>query len=1494
MKCRSVVGIWPEVPPIHRVTAVTVIHQPPTLYTGAADGSVVWWSISGDDSHKDIKPVALLCGHTCAIAGLGICYPLLDSGNGNVDIKSDKADGSPFIGALISACTDGVLCIWSRGSGHCRRRRKLPPWTGSPSALTTLPGNPRYVCIACCFFEGLHVTDNDYTNTNEGNQSVGDSESSSRKYPKCSIVIVDSYTLTITQTVFHGNLSIGPSRFLSVVAPFDDLKMQSVLLVDSYGKLQLIPILKDSHLNIEATDKLNDGSCYAHHRVLENEMQEGDLVSIATVGRIISLVYKTCCVFMLATNNDVIGEICFQNGMLHSEADPVRLHVAGGMFLYDENRNASDIEDTHSDIVSFSFAAWNNRGLAIVYNISYMNQTFNFKSLYIIPAVCYPSEERLSIDFVKMDDYLLRIESTCFHEEDPLSWKPHVTMWSLLHRYDDHLENSLCQCKTLGGGDYLIPWITRSTNPEKVQGIESLSGSSTVFAKTTQDHSNNGFATKVAVGQLSEDELKYISSQGGHRVASSMVISHSSQTPYAVVYGYYSGEIRLFRFDAFLQESDSDNDLRSQQQFLGHNGPVLCLATHRMRSASTAHTTIDVLLSGSADSTVRVWELSTGKLIMVMHHHVSPVRQIILPPEQIDSPWDGCFLSVGDDCCVALASLATLRVERMFPGHPYYPARVVWDGARGYLACLSQNRSAATGAKDVLYIWDIKTGARERVLRGTASHSMFDDFCKGVGISNIGGSLHDRNTSASSLLVPSTDVGGSPRAQLKNNKSVSLSPSGANGAEGSIYKQNTNGGSTLNPTPRMGLLHDKHPIRCSSPLSGIAALSFDLSSLTSISTLENWSGNKQMASTNDSRARKSSSHQTSVSDDFDMGGSSAETAERYRYDKELSLCFLRFSLSFLHLWDVQLDLDNLLLSEMMLQKPEEFILAPGLEGDRGSVTLAFPGRDSTLELWKSSSEFSAIRSLTILSIAQCMVGFSSSCATASSNLSAFYTRHFAERFSQVKPPSLQLLVTFWQDEDEHIRLAARTLFHCAAARAIPAPLRCSKAVVESVTLNLANQTASTKLLHTDSEEAPSSCSNALGSSATQSDFQYDDSNVLKWLESYEMHDWLSCVGGTSQDAMTSHIIVAAALAIWYPSLVKPSLAMLTVHPLMKLVVAMNEKYSSTAADLLAEGMDSTWKACIASEIPHLIGDIFFQIECVSGASVSYSAVRPAVSSKLRETLVGILLPSLALADIQSFLTVVEGLIWSTASDSPVHLVSIKTLIRVVRASPRSLAQYLNKTMDPSNSVMRKTCVQSSLTALKEVVRVYPMVALNESSTRLAIGDAIADVNTASIHVYDLQSLAKIKVLDASGPPGMPNFLPRVSDTITTAISALTFSQDGEGLVAFSENGLIVRWWSLGSAWWEKLSRNVPLQCTKLIYLPPWEGFSPSTSRASIFGSMLGNGDRSTSQDHKRDLSDLEFQNHLIHNLDLSYRLEWASERKVNLTKQGQMLGTFQL
>nr|GEU30369.1 transducin/WD40 repeat-like superfamily protein [Tanacetum cinerariifolium] len=124
-------------------------------------------------------------------------------------------------------------------------------------------------------------------------------------------------------------------------------------------------------------------------------------------------------------------------------------------------------------------------------------------------------------------------------------------------------------------------------------------------------------------------------------------------------------------------------------------------------------------------------------------------------------------------------------------------------------------------------------------------------------------------------------------------------------------------------------------------------------------------------------------------------------------------------------------------------------------------------------------------------------------------------------------------------------------------------------------------------------------------------------------------------------------------------------------------MAMDDKYSSTAVEILAEGMENTWSLCIASEIPRIIFDIFLQIEHVNGASA-----KPSHGSdtflEIQVSLVELLLPSLAMADVPAFLHVIERQIWSIASDSPFHIVSLMSLIRVTHDSPRNLAPYLDK------------------------------------------------------------------------------------------------------------------------------------------------------------------------------------------------------------------------
>ncbi|XP_065858369.1 uncharacterized protein [Euphorbia lathyris] len=1477
----------------------------------------------------------MLCGHAAPIADLAICSPVVVSGDDKEKHNLSNASEtsvSDTRGALISVCADGVLCVWSRSSGHCRRRRKLPPWVGSPSIVRTMPTSSRYVCIGCCSSDATYLSNHHFVNSFEGDEASADNEFHHRKPTKCTVIIVDTYSLTIVQTVFHGNSAIGPLKFMDVVLLGEDGEKHSVFMADLHGRVQLVPILNDS--DGEVASELHQNS---QLHIWGNGMSGGQIVSIATSGNFIALVLKDCCIFRLLSSDAIIGEVSLVDSLLLNSDNSTQLSVIGA-FFFGSGGDAEKLQTSQEpyEHIEENLALWNTAGSAVVYSISYLNDLFKCEALCQIPAASHPGDARLQVSFSHSKNKFLRIESVCFDSEEPLRWNTHVTIWSLCQKHENN--EKLSQCNFFGRSDLLADWISNSSLPNQVS---DHAGRNMAISCPRNSFSSSGTeSSKRAVGE------NYSSTHEGRTVTASMVISENLFLPYAIVYGFFNGDIKVVRFGMILGLDSLERSPRydvnshaSGQYITGHTGAVLCLAAHQMLGTAQGRSFKQVLVSGSMDSTIRIWDLDSCSLITVMHQHVAPVRQIIFPPAQTERPWSDCFLSVGEDSCVSLTSLETLRVERMFPGHPSYPEKVMWDGTNGYIACHCPSYSR-TADVDALYIWDVKTGAQERVLRGTASHSMLDHFCKGISANSVSGAILNGNTSVSSLVLPIIEDGGSSQSHINHLENRVTLSAEADMLDPTTSKAPSSKRNSAATAPSF-LQNSKNPIRCTCPFPGIATLTFDLASLMFSSQkhepIANMTSKLENTNVNEQGSNSQSPHQGRLDDTSHKNGISTDTPEVDDWIRSLEKLLLRFSLSFLHFWNFESQLDKVLMTDMELRKPENFILSSGLQGDKGSLTLIFPGLSSNLELWKSSSEFSAMRSLTMVSIAQRMISLSSSSSVASRDLAAFYTRNFAHQLPDVKPPLLQLLVSFWQDESEHVRMAARSLFHCSASRAIPSPLCGQRAIDHAKLLRSLSEggksegdTSKVGVSSNGSHDIPSCegeysklgvSSNGLSSEVspesqgivqkessdepckTQGVTEAEESKILAWLESFEVPDWISCVGGTSQDAMTSHIIVAAALAIWYPSLVKPSLAMLVVHPLIKLVMAMNGKYSSTAAELLAEGMEGTWKACICSEIPHLIADIFFQIECVSGQSAISSGQYPAVPSSIREILVDILLPSLAMADILGFLSVIESQIWSTASDSPVHVVSLTTVIRVIRGSPRYLAQYLDKvvnfilhTMDPGNSVMRKTCRQSSMTALKEVVRVFPMVALNDSSTRLAVGDAIGGFNNASISVYDMLSVTKVKVLDASGPPGLPALLSGASESaVTTVISALSFSPDGEGLVAFSEHGLMMRWWSLESVWWEKLSRNLaPVPCTKLILVPPWEGFSPNSSRSSVMASIMGPDRPTNLQENARGSSCPDNLKTLLQNLDLSYRLEWVGDRKVLLSSHGMELGTFPL
>ena len=83
--------------------------------------------------------------------------------------------------------------------------------------------------------------------------------------------------------------------------------------------------------------------------------------------------------------------------------------------------------------------------------------------------------------------------------------------------------------------------------------------------------------------------------------------------------------------------------------------------------------------------------------------------------------------SAGDDGAVCLLSLAAGACARVLPGPPgAAPARLAWAPALGYVAALYTGGGGPAGA--VGLVWDLHSGARDRVVTGAAAAALLDNF----------------------------------------------------------------------------------------------------------------------------------------------------------------------------------------------------------------------------------------------------------------------------------------------------------------------------------------------------------------------------------------------------------------------------------------------------------------------------------------------------------------------------------------------------------------------------------------------------------------------------------------------------------------------------------------------------------------------------------------------------------------------------------------------
>ena len=86
-------------------------------------------------------------------------------------------------------------------------------------------------------------------------------------------------------------------------------------------------------------------------------------------------------------------------------------------------------------------------------------------------------------------------------------------------------------------------------------------------------------------------------------------------------------------------------------------------------------------------------------------------------------------------------------------------------------------------------------------------------------------------------------------------------------------------------------------------------------------------------------------------------------------------------------------------------------------------------------------------------------------------------------------------MSFWQDGSEHVRMAARSLFHCAASRAIPLPL-CSQRATDRANMNSPRRLRENELGNLNIEETSANMLSFDQLTETKGISQVEESNIL--------------------------------------------------------------------------------------------------------------------------------------------------------------------------------------------------------------------------------------------------------------------------------------------------------------------------------------------------------------------------------------------------------------
>ena len=446
----------------------------------------------------------------------------------------------------------------------------------------------------------------------------------------------------------------------------------------------------------------------------------------------------------------------------------------------------------------------------------------------------------------------------------------------------------------------------------------------------------------------------------------------------------------------------------------------------------------------------------------------------------------------------------------------------------------------------------------------------------------------------------------------------------------------------------------------------------------------------------------------------------------------------QWALAYLMCWGVDLPFDEQCRSLLDLSEPLPQVIC-GVRGHSGLLSFLTPGAHHALghhrahlgmqyHRWRSSAHLTALHSIAAvaLSNALMMCPGNDDLRNVCSGLVTHFSVVIPERLPGFCAPSLSLLARHYIDAVEYVQQSARSLMEGTLQRMsvevrrqiihawAPRVLRLSSSVAEARPPDLASPQGVSV--------SPRSPLRA------------------RRLRTFPRPD---------PRAARAQVLVLAVLASRFSASVDSDVCEVIVRTLLALLNHPAELHRASAAELLGTGYPA-WRAHLSP--PALIRALF-RLSVLhardtagdAGAGAASGAADSAPPSPFFSALL-----SVGMLETHAFCHAMGALAVHMEAAHADRVMAVSALISLVKARGSSLeaelpivVEAVMKPLDPSVPSLREGLLAASTTALRELVKRYPMMTFHQETQRLAVG-----TSDGVVLIYDLRTATKWRIFQA--------------------------------------------------------------------------------------------------------------------------------------------------